>query len=310
MTLNTENTSMPETAEETATETIVENVAAEQAKAAAVTVAEAAEGADAAGGASESASDAHANHVSHASDEVVVRIEGLQKAFGDNVVLRDVNLQVHRGEVVVILGPSGSGKSTMLRCINLLETPTAGKIFFEDTEITAKGTDINKIRAQVGMVFQSFNLFPHLTAKGNVMLAQRKVLKRSKEEAEAIALERLAEVGLADRVDYKPSELSGGQQQRVAIARALAMNPHVMLFDEATSALDPELVRDVLGVMKGLAAQGMTMIVVTHEMGFARDVADRVIFMDGGYIVEEGTPEQVFDHPVSDRTKDFLGHIS
>ena len=250
------------------------------------------------------------SHKSHASNEVVVRIEGLQKSFGDNVVLRDVNLQVHRGEVVVILGPSGSGKSTMLRCINLLETPTAGKIFFEDTEITAKGADINKIRAQVGMVFQSFNLFPHLTAKSNVMLAQRKVLKRSKEEAEAIALERLAEVGLADRVDYKPSELSGGQQQRVAIARALAMNPHVMLFDEATSALDPELVRDVLGVMKGLAAQGMTMIVVTHEMGFARDVADRVIFMDGGYIVEEGTPEQVFDHPQSDRTKDFLGHIS
>lgn len=249
-------------------------------------------------------------HKSHVSDEVVVRIEGLQKSFGDNVVLRDVNLQVHRGEVVVILGPSGSGKSTMLRCINLLETPTAGKIFFEDTEITAKGADINKIRAQVGMVFQSFNLFPHLTAKSNVMLAQRKVLKRSKEEAEAIALERLAEVGLADRIDYKPSELSGGQQQRVAIARALAMNPHVMLFDEATSALDPELVRDVLGVMKGLAAQGMTMIVVTHEMGFARDVADRVIFMDGGYIVEEGTPEQVFDHPQSDRTKDFLGHIA
>lgn len=256
------------------------------------------------------ATTAAGHRTSHASDEVVVRIEGLQKAFGDNVVLRDVNLQVHRGEVVVILGPSGSGKSTMLRCINLLETPSAGKIFFEDTEITAKGTDINKVRAQVGMVFQSFNLFPHLTAKGNVMLAQRKVLKRSKEEAEAIALERLAEVGLADRVDYRPSELSGGQQQRVAIARALAMNPHVMLFDEATSALDPELVRDVLGVMKGLAAQGMTMIVVTHEMGFARDVADRVIFMDGGYIVEEGTPEQVFDHPKSDRTKDFLGHIS
>lgn len=251
-----------------------------------------------------------AARVSHASDEVVVRIEGLKKSFGGTEVLRDVNLQVRRGEVVVVLGPSGSGKSTMLRCINLLETPTAGKIFFEDTEITARGTDINKIRAQVGMVFQSFNLFPHLTAKSNVMLAQRKVLKRSKEEAEAVALERLAEVGLADRVDYKPSELSGGQQQRVAIARALAMNPHVMLFDEATSALDPELVRDVLGVMKGLAAQGMTMIVVTHEMGFARDVADRVIFMDGGYIVEEGTPEEVFDHPKSDRTKDFLGHIS
>ncbi|WP_165172556.1 amino acid ABC transporter ATP-binding protein [Adlercreutzia sp. ZJ242] len=247
---------------------------------------------------------------SHVTDEVVVRIEGLQKAFGDNVVLRDVNLEVHRGEVVVVLGPSGSGKSTMLRCINLLEVPTGGKVFFEDTEITAKGTDINKVRANVGMVFQNFNLFPHLTAKRNVMLAQQKVLKRSKEEAERVAVERLSEVGLADRVDFKPAQLSGGQQQRVAIARALAMNPHVMLFDEATSALDPELVRDVLGVMKNLARQGMTMIVVTHEMGFARDVADRVIFMDGGYIVEQGTPEEVFDHPQSDRTKDFLGHIS
>ena len=244
------------------------------------------------------------------SNEVVVRIEGLQKAFGDNVVLRNIDLEVHRGEVVVVLGPSGSGKSTMLRCVNLLETPTSGKIIFEDEEITAKGVDINKVRARLGMVFQSFNLFPHLTAKKNVMLAQQKVLKRSKEEAEKIAIERLTEVGLAERVDYKPSQLSGGQQQRVAIARALAMDPHVMLFDEATSALDPELVRDVLIVMKNLAAEGMTMIVVTHEMGFARDVADRVIFMDGGVIVEEGTPDEVFNHPKSDRTKDFLGHIA
>ena len=234
--------------------------------------------------------------------EPVVRIEGLRKSFGDNVVLRGIDLEVQRGEVVVILGPSGSGKSTLLRCVNLLETPTDGRIFFEDTEITAKKTDINKVRAKVGMVFQNFNLFPHLTAKKNVMLAQQKVLHRGKEEAEKIAVEQLTRVGLADRVDYKPSELSGGQQQRVAIARALAMDPHVMLFDEATSALDPELVRDVLGVM--------TMIVVTHEMGFARDVADRVIFMDGGFIVEQGTPEEVFDHPKSDRTKDFLGHIS
>ena len=217
---------------------------------------------------------------------------------------------VQRGEVVVILGPSGSGKSTLLRCVNLLETPTEGRIFFEDTEITARKTDINKVRAKVGMVFQNFNLFPHLTAKKNVMLAQQKVLRRAHDEAEKIAVEQLTRVGLADRVDYKPSELSGGQQQRVAIARALAMDPHVMLFDEATSALDPELVRDVLGVMKGLAKGGMTMIVVTHEMGFARDVADRVIFMDGGFIVEQGTPEDVFDHPKSDRTKDFLGHIS
>lgn len=248
------------------------------------------------------------SHVNY--DEPVVRIEGLKKAFDDNVVLRNVNLEVYRGEVVVILGPSGSGKSTMLRCINLLETPTDGRIFFEDTEITGKKVDINKVRAQLGMVFQSFNLFPHLTAKGNVMLAQRKVLGRSKEEAERIAVEELTKVGLGERVDYKPAELSGGQQQRVAIARALAMSPHVMLFDEATSALDPELVRDVLGVMKELARGGMTMIVVTHEMGFAREVADRVIFMDGGVIVEEGTPEEVFDHPKSDRTKDFLGHIS
>lgn len=240
----------------------------------------------------------------------VIRIQNLKKTFGDNEVLKDVSLDVQKGEVVVVLGPSGSGKSTMLRCVNLLEQPTSGHIYFEDQDITAKGTDINKVRARLGMVFQSFNLFPHLTALGNVMLAQRKVLKRSREESERVALEELAKVGLSERTDYKPSELSGGQQQRVAIARALAMNPTVMLFDEATSALDPELVRDVLGVMKDLAKEGMTMIVVTHEMGFARDVADRVVFMDGGVIVEEGTPDQVFDHPQSDRTKDFLGHIS
>ena len=246
----------------------------------------------------------------HVGQEVVVSIRGLKKSFGDLHVLKGVDLDVHRGEVVVILGPSGSGKSTMLRCINRLEEPTSGQIFFEDTEITSKDTDINAVRAKLGMVFQSFNLFPHLTAKKNVMLAQQKVLKRSKEEAEKVAIEQLTKVGLAERVDYKPSQLSGGQQQRVAIARALAMDPHVMLFDEATSALDPELVRDVLGVMKEMAKNGMTMIVVTHEMGFARDVADRVVFMDGGVIVEQGTPEDVFDHPQSERTKDFLGHIS
>ncbi len=243
-------------------------------------------------------------------ENVIVSIQSLQKSFGDTEVLRDVNIDVHRGEVVVVLGPSGSGKSTMLRCINLLEVPTGGHIYFEGKDITDKKTDINKLRTGIGMVFQSFNLFPHLSAKENVMLAQRKVLKRSKEEAEAIALEELRKVGLGDRADYMPSELSGGQQQRVAIARALAMRPHVMLFDEATSALDPELVRDVLGVMKDLAREGMTMIVVTHEMGFARDVADRVIFMDGGVVVEEGTPEEVFDHPQNERTKDFLGHIA
>ena len=244
------------------------------------------------------------------SSEAVVRICGLHKSYGDNVVLRGIDLDVHRGEVVVVLGPSGSGKSTMLRCVNLLETPTEGQIFFEGQDITGKGVDINKVRSKLGMVFQQFNLFPHLSAKKNVMIAQQKVLKRSKEEAERIAVEELTKVGLADRVDFMPSQLSGGQQQRVAIARALAMNPHVMLFDEATSALDPELVRDVLGVMRDLARGGMTMIVVTHEMGFARDVADRVIFMDGGVIVEQGTPEEVFDHPKSERTKDFLGHIA
>lgn len=244
------------------------------------------------------------------NSEIVVRIEGLRKSFGDNEVLRGIDLNVERGEVVVILGPSGSGKSTMLRCVNMLEKPTGGRIYFEDTEITAKKTDINAVRAKVGMVFQNFNLFPHLTAKKNIMLAQQKVLKRSKEESERVAVDQLTKVGLGDRIDYKPAELSGGQQQRVAIARALAMDPHVMLFDEATSALDPELVRDVLGVMKELAQGGMTMMVVTHEMGFAREVADRVIFMDEGVIVEEGSPEEVFDNPQSERTQDFLGHIS
>jgi len=242
--------------------------------------------------------------------EVIVRIEKLTKSFGSLEVLKGVDLEVHKGEVVVILGPSGSGKSTMLRCINRLEVPTSGKIFFEDAEITDSGTDINKLREHIGMVFQQFNLFPHLTAKGNVMLAQQRVLKRSKDEAERLAEEQLNKVGLGDKLDYFPAQLSGGQQQRVAIARALAMDPHVMLFDEATSALDPELVRGVLDVMKDLAKGGMTMIVVTHEMGFAREVADRAVFMDEGVVHEQGTPEEVFDNPKSDRTKDFLGHIS
>ena len=239
----------------------------------------------------------------------IVRIEGLQKRFGDLEVLKGVDLEVEKGEVVVILGPSGSGKSTLLRCINRLEQPSGGHIWFEDVEITDPKTNINKVRERIGMVFQSFNLFPHLTAKGNVVLAQQKVMKRNKAEAERIAVEQLVKVGLGDRVDYFPAQLSGGQQQRVAIARALALDPHVMLFDEVTSALDPELVRGVLDVMKALAAGGMTMLVVTHEMGFARDVASRAVFMDGGVIVEQGTPEEVFDHPQSDRTKDFLGHI-
>lgn len=240
----------------------------------------------------------------------IVRIKGLQKRFGDLEVLCGVNLDVVKGEVVVILGPSGSGKSTMLRCVNRLEEPTGGEVWFEDTLVNDPKTNINEVREHIGMVFQSFNLFPHLTAKGNVMLAQQKVLKRGKEEAARIAVEQLTRVGLADKVDYFPSQLSGGQQQRVAIARALAMDPHVMLFDEVTSALDPELVRGVLDVMKQLANAGMTMLVVTHEMGFARDVADRVIFMDGGVIVEEGTPDQVFDNPQNVRTQDFLGHIA
>lgn len=248
--------------------------------------------------------------VSNTEEQPVVRIKELHKSYGDLEVLKGVDLDVKRGEVVVILGPSGSGKSTLLRCVNSLEVPTSGKIFFEDTEITDPSTDINELRKHVGMVFQSFNLFPHLTAKGNVMLAQQKVLKRSKEEAEKIALAELEKVGLLERADHYPNQLSGGQQQRVAIARALAMEPHVMLFDEATSALDPELVRGVLDVMKSLAKEGMTMMVVTHEMGFARDVADRVVFMDGGVVVEQGAPAEVFDHPQHNRTKDFLGHIS
>ena len=240
----------------------------------------------------------------------MVSIQHLSKSFGDTEVLKDVNIEVKKGSVVVVLGPSGSGKSTMLRCINLLEKPSGGHIYIEGNEITDPKTDINKLREHVGMVFQQFNLVPHLTAKKNVMLAQRKVLKRSKEEAEQIALKELARVGLAERADYRPSQLSGGQQQRVAIARALAMEPHVMLFDEATSALDPELVRGVLDVMRELAEEGMTMVVVTHEMQFAKDVADHVIFMEGGVVVEEGTPDEVFDHPQHERTKDFLGHIS
>ena len=241
--------------------------------------------------------------------EYMVSIQHLEKSFGDTKVLRDVNIDVRKSEVVVVLGPSGSGKSTMLRCINLLETPTSGHIYIEGTDITDPKTNVDKLREHVGMVFQQFNLFPHLTAKKNVMLAQRKVLKRSKEEAERIAMECLKKVGMADRADFMPSQLSGGQQQRVAIARALAMDPYVMLFDEATSALDPELVRDVLDVMRDLARSGMTMIVVTHEMQFARDVADYVIFMADGVVVEEGTPTEVFDHPKNPRTKDFLGHI-
>ncbi len=240
----------------------------------------------------------------------IIRIVDLHKSFGDVDVLRGISLDIRRGEVVVVLGPSGSGKSTMLRCLNRLEEPTSGQIIFEGEDITAPKVNVNKVRERMGMVFQQFNLFPHLDALHNVMLAQTKVLNRSDDEAKRIAAEQLARVGLAERADYYPDELSGGQQQRVAIARALAMDPHVMLFDEATSALDPELVRGVLDVMRELARGGMTMVVVTHEMGFARDVADRVIFMDGGVIVEQGTPDEVFNHPKSERTRAFLGEVS
>ena len=219
----------------------------------------------------------------------IIRIRDLHKSYGDTEVLKGIDMDVYKGEVVVILGPSGSGKSTMLRCVNRLEEPTSGHIYFEDTEITDKKTNINEVRKHVGMVFQNFNLFPHLTAKKNVMIAQEKVLKRSKEEAERIAIEQL---------------------QRVAIARALAMNPHVMLFDEATSALDPELVRGVLDVMRELAREGMTMMVVTHEMGFARDVADHVVFMEDGVVIERGAPDEVFSNPKSERTKAFIGNIA
>ncbi len=240
----------------------------------------------------------------------ILSVRDLHKSFGSTDVLKGISLDIRKGEVVVVLGPSGSGKSTMLRCLNRLEEPTSGQIIFEGEDICASKANVNSIRERMGMVFQQFNLFPHLDALHNVMLAQEKVLKRSKEEAERVAREQLARVGLADRADYFPDELSGGQQQRVAIARALAMDPHVMLFDEATSALDPELVRGVLDVMRELAQGGMTMVVVTHEMGFARDVADRVIFMEGGYIVEEGAPEQVFEHPRSERTRAFIGQVA
>ena len=242
--------------------------------------------------------------------QVVLRLDNVVKRFGDNTVLDHISFDVNKHETVALLGASGSGKSTVMKCVNLLEQVSDGQIWLGDLDITDPRVNSDKVRARIGVVFQQFNLFPHLTAKKNVMLAQVKVLKRSKEEAERIALQQLERVGLADRADYLPAALSGGQQQRVAIARALAMDPHVMLFDEATSALDPELVRGVLDVMRELAEAGMTMVVVTHEMGFARDVADRVIFMEGGVVVEEGTPEQVFDHPQHNRTKDFLGHLA
>jgi polar amino acid transport system ATP-binding protein len=242
-------------------------------------------------------------------DDYVVNVNDLNKSFGPNHVLRGIDLHVQRGEVVCIIGPSGSGKSTLLRCINMLEQPTSGSIVVLGRELTHIDCDIDEARTKIGMVFQQFNLFPHMTALENICVAQRKVLRRSKAEAEMKGLQLLARVGLTEKADAYPGQLSGGQQQRVAIARALAMDPDVMLFDEATSALDPELVGDVLNVMKTLAEDGMTMLVVTHEMGFASNVATRVVFMDGGVIVEQGPPSQVIAAPQEDRTKSFLSRV-
>jgi polar amino acid transport system ATP-binding protein len=241
----------------------------------------------------------------------MLRLEGVCKRFGSLEVLRGVDAEINRGEVVCVIGPSGSGKSTLLRCINLLEPPNAGRILLEGKDITGKDAEegVDYVRRRVGMVFQSFNLFPHKSAIENVCLAQETVLGRSSKEAHAKGEALLARVGIADKLEEYPDRLSGGQQQRVAIARALAMDPHVMLFDEVTSALDPELVKEVLDVMRELAEEGMTMIVVTHEMGFAKDVASRVIFMDGGVVVEEGPPRDVLDNPREERTKRFLGLV-
>lgn len=239
----------------------------------------------------------------------VVSISNLHKKFGDNHVLRGIDLAVSRGEVVCIIGPSGSGKSTLLRCVNMLEQPSDGTIVVLDQELTDIDCDIDRARTTIGMVFQSFNLFPHMTVLDNICVAQRKVLKRSKEESEAKARALLARVGLSEKEAAYPAQLSGGQQQRVAIARALAMDPSVMLFDEATSALDPELVGEVLNVMRSLAEEGMTMLVVTHEMGFASNVASRVVFMDGGVIVEQGPPSQVIGNPREERTRRFLTSV-
>ncbi|NGY61955.1 amino acid ABC transporter ATP-binding protein [Lentzea sp. NEAU-D13] len=238
-----------------------------------------------------------------------VEITGLKKSFGPLEVLKNIDLQVNRGDVVCIIGPSGSGKSTLLRCVNLLEEPNDGKIVVNDVELTHPDVDIDTARTKIGMVFQSFNLFSHLNVLANLTVAQRKVLKRSEEESRRIALHNLDRVGLSDKVHSMPAQLSGGQQQRVAIARALSMDPEVMLFDEPTSALDPELVGDVLGVMRQLADEGMTMLVVTHEMQFAREVADKVIFMDGGYIVEEGPAADVIGNPQEERTQSFLARV-
>lgn len=239
----------------------------------------------------------------------MIKIEDLHKTFGKNEVLKGINLEIEAGEVVVVIGPSGSGKSTFLRCLNLLETPTSGRIEFEGTNLLDKGVNIDQLRQKMGMVFQSFNLFPHKTVLENVTISPIRVKKEAVASANEAGLKLLEQVGLREKSDAYPASLSGGQQQRVAIARALAMNPDVMLFDEPTSALDPEMVGEVLAVMQNLAENGMTMVVVTHEMGFAREVADRVIFMDEGVIQEEGTPEAIFSHPQNVRTQSFLNKV-
>ena len=243
------------------------------------------------------------------TDNVLIKTEDLCKEFGKLKALKDINIEIKTGDVVAVIGPSGSGKSTFLRTLNLLESPTSGKVFFENVDITDPKININKHREKMGMVFQQFNLFPNMTVLQNITLAQKKVLKRSKEEAEKVAMEFLAKVGLADRAQNYPSQLSGGQKQRIAIVRALAMNPDVMLFDEPTSALDPEMVGEVLQVISDLAKDGMTMVIVTHEMGFAREVANRVIFMDECSVVEDGDPKEFFAAPKTERAKSFLSKV-
>jgi ABC-type polar amino acid transport system ATPase subunit len=242
-------------------------------------------------------------------DGSLVRLEGIHKWFSHLHVLKGIDFAINPKQVVVVIGPSGSGKSTLLRCINLLEEPTQGKVWFDGTEITDIRTDVNKVRTGIGIVFQAFNLFPHKTAIDNITLALEKVLHMNGDEARERAIEELKHVGLEHKADAHPGQLSGGQQQRIAIARALAMRPQLMLFDEVTSALDPELVKEVLDTMKGLAEQGMTMVVVTHEMGFAREVGNRLLFMDDGKILEDGEPRAIFEDPGDDRCRDFLSHV-
>ena len=241
--------------------------------------------------------------------ETIIRVTGLEKVFGDNAVLKGIDAEIHKGDVVCVIGASGSGKSTFLRCLNMLETPTAGSIIFENADLTSDKVDLNLHRQKMGMVFQQFNLFPHMTILENLTCAPVLLKKMTKEQAKSKAMDLLGRVGLADRADSYPNQLSGGQKQRVAIVRALCMEPEVMLFDEPTSALDPEMVGEVLDVMKRLADQGMTMVCVTHEMGFAKEVANRVVFMADGKILEEGTPEEIFTAPKHPRLQDFLAKV-